>query len=174
MSPFRRGTAVLLAFLFPAVTAAQGNNVLVIVADDVGVDMLASYGEGAGLDPAATPNVDLHAGQGVLFRNVWSNPTCSPTRATVQTGRYGFHTGVLAPTFETNDDLPLCELKILQVLDMAGMGHVHAGGPGAESRRRRNAGHQRSQAVDLDRDRQLRRCVGRSPAVPRRSGGTAR
>lgn len=67
-------------------------NVLLVIADDLGVDRLASYGLGQGLPP--TPTVDALAASGVTFRNCWANPVCSPTRATIQTGRYSFRTGV--------------------------------------------------------------------------------
>lgn len=59
-----------------------------------------------------TPNIDALRANGILFRNAWANPTCSPMRATVQTGRYGFRTGVgfaFAP-------LPLVEFIIPEVL----------------------------------------------------------
>ena len=70
------------------------DNILVIVLDDAGVDVVDCYEEG--VSPALMPNVcDLQAG-GVLFRNAWSNPVCTPTRASIQTGKYGFRTGVLA------------------------------------------------------------------------------
>lgn len=71
---------------------ALGDNVLLIVADDLGVDMVGVYGEGP--DPPSTPTIDQLASEGVLFRNAWANPTCSPTRAEMQTGRYGFRTGI--------------------------------------------------------------------------------
>jgi arylsulfatase A-like enzyme len=117
-----------LSFLFSVSAVAQAPadpqplpsapNILVIVADDIGVDVLNAYGEGfpfacslnqdecqssadcpwgqtciRNLPP--TPTIDGLAANGILFRNVWSAPTCSPTRATIQTGRYGFRTGVL-------------------------------------------------------------------------------
>ena len=72
--------------------AARPPNILLIIADDVGVDQIGAYGEGA--NPATTPNIDAIARRGVLFRNTWSNPVCSSTRATILTGRYGFRTGV--------------------------------------------------------------------------------
>jgi arylsulfatase A-like enzyme len=75
-------------------------NVLVLIADDVGVDRVAAYGEHP--DPGRTPHIDALAARGVLFRNVWSNPLCSPTRATLFTGRYAFRTGigaVVSPDF---------------------------------------------------------------------------
>ena len=67
-------------------------NVLVIIADDLGVDRVGAYGEHPA--PGKTPNIDALARDGVLFRNVWSNPSCSPTRATLLTGKYSFRTGV--------------------------------------------------------------------------------
>ncbi len=67
-------------------------NILLIIADDLGVEQLASFGIGA--QPAVTPNLDQLASQGMSFLNVWSQPICSPTRATLLTGRYGFRTGV--------------------------------------------------------------------------------
>lgn len=72
--------------------AERPPNILLIIADDVGVDQIGVYGEGA--NPANTPNIDAIARRGVLFRNTWSNPVCSSTRATILTGRYGFRTGV--------------------------------------------------------------------------------
>lgn len=67
-------------------------NVLIIIADDLGVDRVAAYGEHP--DPGTTPVIDQLAADGVLFRNAWANPVCSATRATMLTGRYSFSTGV--------------------------------------------------------------------------------
>ena len=74
--------------------AEQGRppNILLVIADDLGVDQVGAYGEGE--QPARTPTIDALAGRGVLFRNAWSNPVCSSTRATILTGRYSFRTGV--------------------------------------------------------------------------------
>ena len=54
-------------------------NIVLIVADDLGVDMLSCYAEGN--NPPCTPNLDSLATEGLLFRNAWVNPLCSPTRA---------------------------------------------------------------------------------------------
>ncbi len=67
-------------------------NLLFILADDVGVDRVGAYAEHPA--PGRTPVIDGLAAEGVMFRNAWSNPTCSPTRATVLTGLYPFRTGV--------------------------------------------------------------------------------
>lgn len=111
----------LVTCLF-AVTAASGSvlaqgNVLVIVADDLGVDRVAAYGEHH--DPGHTPNIDRLAGAGVLFRNAWSNPVCSPTRATILTGRYSFRTLIgkaIRPFRKNAIGLDLSELTVPELL----------------------------------------------------------
>lgn len=76
-------------------------NFLVIIGDDMGVETLSSYGIGE--ETAVTPNLDRLAAGGVQFNNFWVQPTCSPTRATLLTGRYGFRTGVLVPGYPRED-----------------------------------------------------------------------
>ena len=63
---------------------AQADNVLLIVADDLGVDHVGAYAESP--QPAPTPNIDALATGGVLFRNAWAYAICSPTRACINTG----------------------------------------------------------------------------------------
>ena len=70
-------------------------NILLIIGDDMGVETLASYEVGENLP--ATAALDELARQGVRFTNFWSQPICSPTRATLLTGRYRFRTGVGRP-----------------------------------------------------------------------------
>ncbi len=89
----------LSAFVLLAEPHARGasapdgpHNILLVVADDLGVDMVGVYDEGAPGPP--TPIIDSLAQQGVYFRNCWSNTMCSPTRATIHAGRYGFRTGI--------------------------------------------------------------------------------
>lgn len=84
--------AGLLAGSAAARTDDGPGNILILVADDLGLDQLGLYGIAP--DPAPTPNLDGLARDGVVFSEVWSQPTCSPTRATIQTGRYGFRTGI--------------------------------------------------------------------------------
>lgn len=84
--------------------------IAVLVFDDLGVDQLPCYGEGK--DLPAMPHICGLAQEGVLFRNAWAYPTCSPTRASIQTGRYGFRTDVLF----AGDPLPAEEKTIPEVL----------------------------------------------------------
>ena len=89
-------------------------NIVLIVADDFGVDLMSAYGEGA--DTPCTPRLDALAAQGLLYRNAWAAPACSPTRATIQTGRYGFRTGIGTVIQGMAPGLSLAETTIPEVI----------------------------------------------------------
>jgi len=94
-------------------------NVLLIIADDVGVENVGCYCEGE--EPAPTPNIDRLAQRGILFRNAWANPICSATRAGIHTGRHGFRTGVgFVVGKRTDHVLQPCETTLPEVLCQAG------------------------------------------------------
>ena len=69
-------------------------NILFIIMDDVGIDQMEIFGYGGGT-PAAMPNIGAIADAGVKFRNTWSMPECSPSRAVFFEGRYPLRTNVL-------------------------------------------------------------------------------
>ncbi len=69
-----------------------GGNILLVLVDDLGIDKVGVYDEHDNRPP--TPNIDALAGEGVLFRNAWSLPTCSPTRASLLTGRHARRHGI--------------------------------------------------------------------------------
>lgn len=128
--------AVLLLwapFSSPALASQSGpselerGNVLILVADDLGVEQLSVYR--LAQDPVPTPHLDQLAAQGVVFLNAWSQPTCSPTRATLQTGRYGLRTGigVVVPAGGNGAGLPLAEVTLPEMLDLGtGGAYAHA------------------------------------------------
>ena len=88
-------TMLASCIFLAGVSALQAKeNVLLIIADDLGVDSLGLYSD---IEVAPTPNIDNLAAEGVRFTNAWANPSCTPTRASLLTGRYGFRTGVGAP-----------------------------------------------------------------------------
>ncbi len=65
-------------------------NVVIIYADDMGYGDLHVYGS-----DLSTPNIDRLAGEGVRFTNWTSaNPVCSPSRASLLTGKYPTRVGV--------------------------------------------------------------------------------
>src|SRR5207249_9654767 len=68
-------------------------NILFIIMDDVGIDQMQIFGYG-GATPPLTPNINAIARAGVRFRNVWSMPECSPSRAIFFEGRYPLRTNV--------------------------------------------------------------------------------
>lgn len=111
------------------VLKAPRPNILLIVADDYGVDLAASYQEGSA--PACTPFIDSLAAEGLLFRNAWANPTCSPTRAALLTGRYGFRTGVGDVQLQADAGLLLSETTLPEMLvgySTAALGKWHLAG----------------------------------------------
>ncbi|MEZ4319240.1 MAG: sulfatase-like hydrolase/transferase [Myxococcota bacterium] len=67
-------------------------NVLLVLADDLGLDNISVYGLHP--QPANTPTIDALAAQGVRFTETWGTPSCSPARAQVLTGRHGRRYGL--------------------------------------------------------------------------------
>ena len=82
----------IFGLLFLTYTTHAQRNVILIIADDLGADYCGFYENH--LDTCKLPNVRRLLARGVRFRNAWSNPLCSPTRAGILTGRYSFRTGV--------------------------------------------------------------------------------
>ncbi|MEM6343242.1 MAG: sulfatase-like hydrolase/transferase [Bacteroidota bacterium] len=76
---------------------AQNSNILLIIVDDIGVDPVPGYTATAGATKANMPHLQALADSGLTYDNVWANPVCSPTRAAILSGKYGFRTGVLNP-----------------------------------------------------------------------------
>lgn len=71
---------------------AQNPNILLIIADDLGVDALNGYNVGS-IKPN-TPHLDSLRNSGLNFTNAWAAPVCSPTRAGMLSGLYGSKNGV--------------------------------------------------------------------------------
>jgi arylsulfatase B len=84
---------LIVALLMANLCNAQQPNILLVIADDMGLDPVPGYLPGP--TKAAMPNLEALMANGLTFDNAWADPLCSPTRATILTGRYGLHTGVL-------------------------------------------------------------------------------
>lgn len=73
-------------------SAPQGGrppNIILIVADDLGMNDISLYGGGVGGGAVRTPNIDSLARDGLSFASGYAaNATCSPSRAAMMTGRY--------------------------------------------------------------------------------------
>ncbi|HYP07448.1 MAG TPA: sulfatase-like hydrolase/transferase [Bryobacteraceae bacterium] len=75
-------------------------NVVVIVADDMGIGDLGCYGT----SEARTPHLDRLASDGVRFTDLHANsPVCSPSRASLLTGQYPQHCGIPQILFSKAD-----------------------------------------------------------------------
>jgi arylsulfatase A len=95
--PTTRILAVLLGLATavgaaPALRAASSAkpNLLIILADDLGIESLSTYGGKS----HKTPHLDRLAASGIKFTHCFSNPYCSPSRGVLLTGRYPFRNGL--------------------------------------------------------------------------------
>ncbi|MGB2012089.1 MAG: sulfatase-like hydrolase/transferase, partial [Akkermansiaceae bacterium] len=84
---------VFTLFCIASVTAAsaieQKPNILFIMLDDLGKEWVSCYGA----EDVKTPNIDALAAGGMKFHNAYSMPQCTPSRATLLTGKYPFRNG---------------------------------------------------------------------------------
>jgi arylsulfatase A-like enzyme len=85
-------------------------NILLVIGDDIGLD--ASVCHQVAADPGRAPRIQSICARGVVFDNVWATPLCSPTRASILTGRHGFRTTVGT----AGDPLPLSERALPRAL----------------------------------------------------------
>lgn len=71
-------------------------NILIFLVDDCG---WMDYGfNGGGISVGNnTPHLDSVANNGLILTSAYSQPSCSPTRATIMTGQYPVHHGILVP-----------------------------------------------------------------------------
>ncbi|MEQ1502808.1 MAG: sulfatase-like hydrolase/transferase [Myxococcota bacterium] len=93
-------------------------NVLIVVVDDLGTDLVDAYGTGGA--PAHMPTVDGLVSEGVLFERAYATPVCSSTRASLLTGRHGRRTGVGGVIMTESDfALALDEVTVAEVLTAA-------------------------------------------------------
>ena len=69
-------------------------NIIVVLIDDLGFNQISSYGGGMANGKFKTPNIDKLANDGVLCTNGYSSsPVCSPSRASLLTGRFATRFG---------------------------------------------------------------------------------
>lgn len=89
---------------------ARRPNVLLIMSDDHGYGDLGFHGN----PKIRTPHLDRLARQSVGFRSFYVSPVCSPTRASLLTGRYNYRTGVvdtyLGRSLMHGDEMTLAEI----------------------------------------------------------------
>jgi arylsulfatase A-like enzyme len=93
----------------------RGQNIVLLILDDLGVERIASYGVEQLAPP--TPVLDRMAGQGVLFERAYANPVCSPTRVGMLTGTHAQNNGIGTAITVTGPGLPFSAWTLPEALD---------------------------------------------------------
>jgi arylsulfatase len=120
------GPLFLTAFLAVLITLggvahAQDSkpNILFIVSDDTGYGDLGPYGGGEGRG-MPTPQIDRMAAEGMTLFSFYAQPSCTPGRAAMQTGRIPNRSGMTTVAFQgQGGGLPAAEWTLASVLKKA-------------------------------------------------------
>jgi arylsulfatase len=117
----RIALAAASALLCAGVTLAQDKpNILFIVSDDTGYGDLGPYGGGEGRGQP-TPAIDELAEKGMTFFSFYAQPSCTPGRAAMQTGRFPNRSGMTTVAFQgQGGGLPAAEWTLASVLKQGG------------------------------------------------------
>ena len=111
--------AVLALVVMPA-AAADKPNIILILSDDFGYGDSGPYGGGPGRG-MPTPSLDRLADEGMTFFSFYAQPSCTPGRAAVQTGRIPNRSGMTTVAFQgQGGGLPAAEWTLGSVLKTAG------------------------------------------------------
>ena len=108
-----------------SLSAQTQPNVVILLADDLGYKDVGCYG-----GPVKTPAIDQLARDGVRFTDFYSGcAVCSPSRATLLTGRHHIRTGVYSWIHDEgqNSHLLLRERTIAEILKDRGYSTAHIG-----------------------------------------------
>ena len=105
--------------------AAARPNVVILLADDLGYQDVGCYG-----GPVKTPAIDSLAERGTRFEQFYSGcAVCSPSRATLMTGRHHIRTGVYSWINDASQDSHLLkrEITLAEILKANGYATAHVG-----------------------------------------------
>ncbi|MBZ9938403.1 arylsulfatase [Mesorhizobium sp. BR1-1-16] len=95
-------------------------NIVLILSDDFGWGDMGAYGGGDNRG-AATPSLDRIAAEGMQFMSYYGQPSCTPGRAAVQTGRIPNRSGMTTVAFQgQGGGLPAAEWTLASVLKTGG------------------------------------------------------
>jgi len=112
---FTGATAAAAIWNLEGSAKAQGHrpNIVLIIADDMGWDDCGAYGH----PTIRTPNIDRLAAEGMRFTNAFlTTSSCSPSRASIITGRYPHNTDAE----QLHWPLPAEQLTFVELLKKAG------------------------------------------------------
>jgi arylsulfatase A-like enzyme len=136
----------------PALASADEHerkpNVILFLVDDMGWIAGGAYGS----KYYATPHIDRFASRSMRFTDAYAQPLCSPTRASLMTGKYSARHGITSATGhlppqpsgyqflpvkaapnrpiitpESKNHLPTSELTVAEALSAAGWSTAHIG-----------------------------------------------
>jgi arylsulfatase A-like enzyme len=114
------GAVLLCLIALPAMAQQSRPNILFIVSDDTGYGDLGPYGGGAGRG-MPTPSIDRMAAEGMTFFSFYAQPSCTPGRAAMQTGRIPNRSGMTTVAFQgQGGGLPAAEWTLASVLKQGG------------------------------------------------------
>ena len=103
-----------------AQTAAKKPNIILIVSDDFGYGDAGVYGGGPNRG-MPTPQLDRLAAEGMTLFSFYGQPSCTPGRAAMQTGRFPNRSGMTTVAFQgQGGGLPKAEWTLASVLKNAG------------------------------------------------------
>ena len=112
--------ATAMAGAAPAAAQEKKPNIILLVSDDTGYDDLGVYGGGEGRG-MPTPNLDRLANEGLQFWSFYAQPSCTPGRAAMQTGRIPNRSGMTTVAFQgQGGGLPAAEWTLASVLKTGG------------------------------------------------------
>jgi len=116
------GSTLAFGAALPALAQAPVSkpNIILILSDDFGYGDAGVYGGGEGRG-MPTPSLDRMAAEGMTFFSFYGQPSCTPGRAAVQTGRIPNRSGMTTVAFQgQGGGLPAAEWTVASVLKQAG------------------------------------------------------
>lgn len=91
-------------------------NIIMLISDDTGWGDLGLYGGGVGRG-MPTPNLDKIGNEGMQFWSFYGQPSCTPGRAAMQTGRIPNRSGMTTVAFQgQGGGLPAAEYTVADIL----------------------------------------------------------
>ena len=116
------GTATTIDSTNPIIIeASTANNILLLIVDDWAIDFSPFDNTSPGAKLPVLPNMEKLADRGIRFSNAYAQPLCSPTRASMITGRLPFRNGVGNP--RTDNTLADSEIALPELLASEGAPH---------------------------------------------------